>query len=317
MRRLMGLLGLSLVLCGCPVDKGDVTLAKPALGFQLQAGPFEVAKTTETQRCFFFTVPGTPGTDVWIHRWEIAQNTGTHHVNIFRVKTIRNLDGNDGDVVVDGECFKSGNWSDWPLAVNSQNDSTGVDWTLPDDVGARFSAGEKLMLQVHYVNATTQTTPTRGLVFANFHQAATPPSQELGTLFATNQNIRICPGDTNKTFEAKCTFSGGPVTIAAANGHFHSRGQSFTIAPVDAQGAVGTTFYTSSTWNEPPMETGLSVQVPGGGGIDYRCSYTADTSECGDASKACCFTFGPKVETQEHCNAFVYYYPKRSDITCF
>jgi hypothetical protein len=262
-------------------------------------------------------VPGAPGTDVWVHRWEIAQNTGTHHVNVFRVKTIRALDGNDGDVVVDGECFKSGNWSDWPLAVNSQNENTGVDWTLPDDVGAKFTAGEKLMLQVHYVNASTQTTPTRGLVLANFHQAASPPSQELGTLFATNQNIRICPGDTHKTFEAKCTFSGGAVTIAAANGHFHSRGQSFTIAPVDAQGAVGPTFYTSTTWNEPPMDKGLSVQVPGGGGIDYRCSYTADASDCGDETKACCFTFGPKVETQEHCNAFVYYYPKRSDITCF
>jgi hypothetical protein len=25
----------------------------------------------------------------------------------------------------------------------------------------------------------------------------------------------------------------------------------------------------------------------------------------------------PHVETQEHCNAFVYYYPKLSDATCF
>jgi len=31
----------------------------------------------------------------------------------------------------------------------------------------------------------------------------------------------------------------------------------------------------------------------------------------------CCATFGPHVETQEHCNAFVYYYPKLDDATCF
>jgi hypothetical protein len=37
------------------------------------------------------------------------------------------------------------------------------------------------------------------------------------------------------------------------------------------------------------------------------------------ASKDCCYTFGPIVETSEHCNLFLYYYPKvdRSDITCF
>ena len=31
----------------------------------------------------------------------------------------------------------------------------------------------------------------------------------------------------------------------------------------------------------------------------------------------CCYTFGPIVEKNEHCNAFVYYYPKTDDVVCY
>jgi hypothetical protein len=314
MRRLLLLLSLALAGCG-----HDVTLDPPpsGQGFQLTSGTFEVPKTTETQRCYFVSVPGSADQEVWVTRYQLAQNQGTHHVNIFRVNTVHNLSGKPGDVVVDGECWKSSNWSDWPLVVNSQDDQQSVDWSLPSGVGARFHGGELLMLQVHYVNATTQQTPRQGKVLVNFWTAKDAPPNELGTLFATNQNIKVCPGETNRSFESRCTFASQGATVVAANGHFHSRGRDFTIAPVDATGNVGATFYESTNWAEPPMARGLAVALPAGGGIDYRCTYDADPSACGDPANNCCFTFGPHVETNEHCNAFVYYYPKQADVTCF
>ena len=30
----------------------------------------------------------------------------------------------------------------------------------------------------------------------------------------------------------------------------------------------------------------------------------------------CCYTFGPVVDKNEHCNAFVYYYPKQDNVVC-
>ena len=36
-----------------------------------------------------------------------------------------------------------------------------------------------------------------------------------------------------------------------------------------------------------------------------------------DANLDCCYTFGPIVEKNEHCNIFVYYYPKQDDVICF
>ena len=318
---------LSISLVGCPGTTPpvqDVTLAPPASGFQLATPTWDVPHGTEQQRCYFFRVPGSGTAPVWVHRLVAAQNPGSHHLNVFRVKTVVALDGDDGDVVDGGECWKSGNWADWPLVVNSQESQAGappVDWTLPAGVSHKFTPGEKLMLQTHYVNASTQSTPGRAKALVNFHLAepsATDPI-ELGTVFATNQHIRICPGDTNKTFTTTCRFAkNAPVTIVAANGHFHSRGVRFTMDAVDVNNsAVGTDFYVSTQWADPVWTPDLTVAVPANGGVGYSCSYTLAPNACADPADSCCATFGGHVETQEHCNAFVYYFPKIADATCF
>ncbi len=242
-------------------------------------------------------------------------------MNVFRVKTIADLDGKNGDVVVDGSCFVSGNWKDWPLVTNLQNSSPGNnsnDWTLPEGVAHKFMPGEKLMLQIHYVNATTQMTPGNGKGIVNFHSIpASQVTAELGTMFATDQMIKVCPGDMNRSFETSCRFAKQPVTIIGANGHFHSRGVRFEITPYDSITGAGTPFYTSTTWDDPPFSQKLSVPVPQDGGFGWKCTYSMRADQCGDPKNNCCITFGGKVETQEHCNAFVYYYPRLDGATCF
>ena len=323
MRASIALALLALPLAACPGAPHDVTLAPPSAGFQLATPAWSIPHGTEQQRCYFFRVPGSGTEPVWVNRIVAAQNPGSHHLNVFRVKTVLALDGQDGEVVDGGECWKSGNWADWPLVVNSQESSEGknvVDWKLPDNVAHRFVPGEKLMLQTHYVDASTQSTPGRAKALVNFHFAPSdPPPQELGTVFATDQNIKICPGDTNKAFTATCRFAKGkPVTILAANGHFHSRGVRFTITAVDGNnGPLGGPFYTSTEWADPIWLPDLRVAVPQSGGVGYTCTFTMPASGCGDPANACCATFGGHVETQEHCNAFVYYFPKVDDATCF
>jgi hypothetical protein len=238
------------------------------------------------------------------------------------VKTVVALNGNNGDVVEDGECWKSSNWADWPLVINNQESAIGknvVDWQLPTDVAHRFTPGEKLMLQIHYVNASTQKTPGKGKGIVNFYKYAGTSPIELGTVFATNQNIKVCPGESEKSFYTTCRFAkAGPVTIVGANGHFHSRGIKFQMNVVDSMNAtMGDMFYTSTTWDDPPFTRDLSLAVPAMGGIGWTCEYSMASSDCGDPMNSCCATFGGHVDTQEHCNAFVYYYPKSQDASCF
>jgi hypothetical protein len=51
--------------------------------------------------------------------------------------------------------------------------------------------------------------------------------------------------------------------------------------------------------------------------VEWKCTYDAPAGSCGNPDDMCCFTFGGHVDTQEHCNAFVYYYPKVQDVNCF
>jgi hypothetical protein len=307
-----------------PDGKGpvtDVTLVPPATpekGWQLAIPPFSLAAGQELQQCYFFEVPYDE--PVFVSHIAVAQTTGTHHMNIFRVRTVVALDGAHGDVVVDGECWKPTNWSDWPLVVNSQNEGS-VELTLPAGVAHRFEPHEKIMLQTHYVNATTQATPSVGKVLVNFDRiAANAVSAELGTAFATNQNLRVCPGQTGITFETTCRFAKeNPVTIFGANGHFHSRGRRFTMSVFNPVEGAGAPFYENTHWDEPLFAKNLGLEVPSRGGISYTCEFSAAPNDCGNPDDNCCFTFGGKVEFQEHCNAFVYYYPRRTDtdVNCF
>jgi hypothetical protein len=321
------------MILGAACESGQSGFLKPppaGQGFQLTVPPFEVQAGTETQRCYFFAVPGASGSEIWINRYEISQPVGSHHMNVFRVNTIKNLGGSPGDIVIDGECFISSNWSDWPLVVNSQQ-SANTSWTLPDGVGARFHGGELLMVQTHWVNAMTQKTPGPAHVEVNLWALPGPAANELGTVFATNQNIEVCPGDVDRTFAKSCQFPpGAPIHVVAANGHFHSRGTLFEMFQTDAQGNQGPRFYSSTTWSDPPMARSDSThpsiaEIPADGRFEWKCHFdfpmtpgACGADKTGTPTPDCCYQFGPRVDVNEHCNAFIYYWPKiATDVTCF
>jgi hypothetical protein len=342
---------IALAACGDnlnPVEPWILDTVEPADGFWIRTPEFPVASSAEIQDCYFFQVPDVAGgADLWVDHTTLALNPGSHHMNVFRVKTIVSLDPASGSAVDLGsvhgtvihgadniQCWKSANWADWPLVANSQQsapDKQTLDWQLPQGVAARFHPGEMLMLQIHYVNATDQVTPWVGRGGINFYRSKDNDTTELGTLFATQQNIRVCESNPTPHYSGACALPPGTHTVVGANGHFHSRGTRFqmwawdgtsTVKPDDTQ-----RFYDNTNWNEPLMETDMHVQLPATGGVWWQCDYQWSPPEAGcDAVNAadkqgandCCYTFGPKVETSEHCNAFVYYYPKiDGDVSCF
>jgi hypothetical protein len=326
----------------------------PGQGVQMKTDAFTVPAGTELQSCYFFKVSDLiqaanmdPTQPIDVHRVQIVQRDGSHHMNLFRVRTIVGLDPAMGAVQRGtngtGPCFVSSNWADWPLLANTQQ-AGDQDWSYPDGVANEIDPTETLMLQTHFVNAATQTTKdATGQVAINLWTV--PPTevkQQLGTLFATNQSIRVCQHNPTPTYSASCQFnSGQPVTVVGANGHFHSRGKEFDIYTWDGttttQPPESARFYQSTAWNEPPMlhSPDLEQSVAAKGGVWWTCGYqwvdpatlTNGAITCADlnaydmakhpmATPDCCYTFGPQVDKNEHCNAFVYYYPKQDDVTC-
>jgi len=344
---------MPLALACPPQDPSYLDPVPRGQGFQFATEKVSVPPGTESQDCYFFKVSelansnGLPSDKpLNLHRIQVAQRPGSHHMNLFRVRTVVKLDPANGRLQKGtngtGECFKSSNWADWPLVANSQQDGN-VDWTYPEGVANTFQPEEWLMLQTHFVNATSQKTPQEyGHVTVNFWTL--PDAQvtaQLGTVFATKQSIRICQSNPAPTFRGSCQFnSQKPVTIIGANGHFHSRGLRFSMYTWDGQSPEtppdSERFYESRSWDDPPMMRSpqLTREVPAGGGVYYTCSfqwnppdaaigcnglnqYDATKYGTAQAQQDCCYTFGPVVDQNEHCNAFIYYYPKQDDVNCF
>ncbi|MDP9151735.1 MAG: hypothetical protein M3O36_17570 [Myxococcota bacterium] len=349
-------------------DPATVAPPPAGQGIQMKTDAFAVPYGTEIQNCYFFKASDMavaagldPTKPIDVHRIQIVQKPGSHHMNLFRVKTIVGLDpaagapmqlpSGPGTLVASqngtGPCFASSNWADWPLFSNFQG-SGSDDWSYPQGVVNAIDPGETLMLQTHYVNARTQGTPdSQGQVAINLWTL--PPEQvqaRVGTLFATNQSISICRSAGDPIFMTACQFkNSAPVTIIGANGHFHSRGTRFDIYSWDGTTTTSapeasTRFYQSLTWDDPPMlhSPALNLVVPPGGGIRYTCAYhwqlpSADSGGCAaldafDQKKYgtpatqldCCYRFGPQVDVNEHCNAFIYYYPEQDSVgnlNCF
>ncbi len=345
---------------GEPTDPSHLAPPAKGQGVQVLTNAFAVPPSTEVQACYFFRVSDLakaagldPTKPIDVHRVQIVQKAGSHHMNLFRVRTIVGLDPAKGttppagtgafSVVVgengQGQCFVSSNWADWPLIGNMQV-SGADDWSYPDGVANELAPCEVLMLQTHYVNAHTQQTDT-GLGQVGVNLYTLDPSQvkaQLGTVFAVDQNIRICKDNPTPQFGKGYPLNNTqPVTVIGANGHFHSRGKEFDMFAWDGTTALpdpASRFYQSLAWNEPPMVHGSDLaHVPANGGIYFQCSYdwqdpAAETSnaitcanlDAYDMSKPpmppamapppdCCYRFGPQVDLNEHCNAFVYYYP--------
>jgi hypothetical protein len=321
----------------------------PTKGMSFRLPPFVVQPGTEEQTCYFVRAPDlNHGQDFWVDHIRAAATPGTHHLNVFRVRTIVGLDPAAGSPIKLGDysgtviyghgdymhspCWASANWADWPLVSNTQSpkaDNPYTDWQMPEHVALRFTPGELLMIQSHYVNSTLQPSPEGANVGINMYRSSDPAPIEVGTLFATQQNIRICESRPDVTYSGACHLPGSS-TIIGANGHFHSRGKEFTIYAWDGISAAhppaSEMFYDSTQWDAPLMATSLDVSIGGGGGVWWDCAYEwrQPISGCGPVNQKdklqqndCCYTFGGATDVGEHCNVFVYYYPKAADSDVF
>ena len=275
---------IALAACGDnldPVEPWILDTVEPADGFWIRTPEFPVASSAEIQDCYFFKVPDVAnGADLWIDHTTLALNPGSHHMNVFRVKTIVNLDPASGLAGRHGQRARHGDprrrqprvlevgelgrlAARRELAAVGAREAGRSTGSCPQGVAARFHPGEMLMLQIHYVNATDQVTPWVGRGGINFYRSKDSDTIELGTLFATQQNIRVCESNPTPHYSGACALPPGTHTVVGANGHFHSRGTRFqmwawdgtsTVKPDDSQ-----RFYDNTNWNEPVMETGMDV----------------------------------------------------------
>jgi hypothetical protein len=292
------MLALWTLASGCSDDATTprgVDIPPPSYGVQLRTPRFPVPAGEEVQHCYWFKLPSD--VDLEVVAFQIRYLEGSHHMNLFQT----DQDFDDHDAPCFTGVFSPMGTNGYDLIVGSQTGN--FDWKLPDGVAFKLKARRQLMLQTHYVNAKTQAAPDGvGQVTVNLvaEKDTSKIRAHMGTMFANNVNVRI-PPRASRAFTTSCTLP-NDAHVAALTGHFHSRGKVFSVNLSPDGRTANEEIYRSRAWDEPPFRVLDTPRfIPGGGGLQYTCEFQNN----GDEE----IVFGPKVETNEHCNLFAYFYP--------
>jgi hypothetical protein len=292
-------------------DDGTVTanpsglaLAPPAVGVQFHIPSFAVPAGTEVLHCYFFKNPSK--VDLEIVRFQVKYTKGSHHTTLY--ETDQDYPDHDeecpgvvmGNPIIDGfSIFAGAAGEDW-------------EWKLPPGVSRTLKAKRQLMMQVHYVNATTETTAgTSAEVYYNLEATRDTSTIKYhsGSIGFFNQSILIPPRSA-RTFDMECPLSEDR-NILTATGHMHARGTEVDIfyAP-DGKNYLPEPIWKNTDWNNQPLGVfDPPMAVKAGGALRFRCSYNNPTDQS--------FAFGPSVETNEHCLGAVQMYPMKLNFeTC-
>ncbi|HEY9720997.1 MAG TPA: hypothetical protein V6D47_03235 [Oscillatoriaceae cyanobacterium] len=277
-------------------DINNCPAPPPGQGVQLTVGPFNVPRMTESQKNFYMKLPVDH--DVMVDRIQIFHPQGSHHVSFFKCDHLDVPDHVE-------DTFDAIAYQDYSLVTGSQ--SGDIDWKLPDGVGEPFKAHEQLLIQTHFVNAITQVVPN-GQAWCKINLWFAPSSANtttLGSYFGINPNLNIPPGSTAACSKDVVLSNFGvnqDVKIIAMTGHFHSRGRTFTVNRLNADGSLGEEIYRSDDWNEPPFKMyDPPIILHKGENLRYTSTFVNNTNIT--------IGFGPHSETQEHSNLFMYFTP--------
>jgi hypothetical protein len=297
-------LSLLLLTAACEADNGLPHVNPPTQGEQVVIGPFTVPMGHEIQMCR--TLKLSNPKPVAVNRLEVVLNTGSHHFILFR--SHNNAPFPDDTF----PCWGTVNFEDWEFLMDVNRDG-GYDWTLDKGQGFIMEPYQQIMIQSHYVNATTVQTDKAGGGILNLHETdPTKITKKLYGMFTVDTRIYIPPHEGYST-SRDCSFNNA-AHVVAMTGHFHKRGRTFTVNRIHQTGrmletpTLGEQIYESDDWNAPPfaMFDGqadhspvqpLFVQTDG---VRFTCTFFNDTDDP--------IGWGGHADTQEHCNLFFQYY---------
>ena len=288
------LLSLLVVAVGCGGENTNPQpvvqkLAPPENGKQVMFGPFNVAGGKEVQLCRTMKLDNEE--PVGIDRINVLLNQGSHHFILFR------SDKDYPDQVF--PCWGTVNFEEWDFMMDV-NRTGGYDWKLPEGQGFVFKPHQQIMVQSHYVNATTVQSPDGGVAYMNLHYTAPENIQhELHGLFTVNTRLSI-PPRSNYSSSRLCTFS-RTAQVVAMTGHFHARGKEFSVN-LENEGTDMGRMYFSDNWDAPVFQIYSPPKLMNANveGLRFTCTYYNETDQY--------ISFGGRADVQEHCNLFLQYY---------
>lgn len=272
-------------------------LAPPPAGRGVQ---FKMKATidagTEGEWCQFIKGPADA---IFVNRDEVRYTEGSHHFLLYETSyTDIPTKKEDGTVVDTSGVFNcsdgaTNGWLTTKLVGGSQNaDGTSM-LSFPKDVAMPVRANAILLMNAHYVNASSKTLEPE--VRINLHTIPeSEMKQEGDLLFMYNAFIHV-PKLGQSQARMRCKVH-KDITIQNVQSHMHARGMGYEAFEVGSQ-----PFYTNTRWADVPVEDfGPGLQIKAGAWLDYACHY--NNTQDHDVYQ------GPR-STDEMCMLIGSYYP--------
>ncbi|MEO5903583.1 MAG: hypothetical protein ABIQ55_06185 [Gemmatimonadaceae bacterium] len=267
---------------------GDVTrpsyapftpLPLPASGYQVKAGPFDVAPHFERE--LFIRRDLRNAVPVYITRIETRMRTNSHHLLMYTftpdipaavmpaVDVIRDIRRPDGSM----DFLKMLPMGYHAFFGGSMTPTGG--FQFPAGVALELPANAVLDLNSHYVNTTN--APITGEIFANLHTVArSAVSQVAHTLFMNNESFSL-PARQRTTI-TKTFKVGATTTIIMLSSHMHFHGEKF-VARIAGGPRNGEIVYENADWADPVIKIfAQPLVLQAGEGLTSEVTYNNTTA---------------------------------------
>jgi hypothetical protein len=275
---------------GGDFDSGFAPLAPSPTTWVMKA---TVPASGEIFKCQYVTMPGGTG---WVVGGNSEYTVGSHHLLVYQTDLTTIPAGEDGV----GDCYE-GTGADYMghirgVVYGAQTPTAG--YMLPSGIGIPYAQGAVLMIQVHYLNATSSSVEAEADIHLDV--TTTGVATNAGTLFFYDPFIDV-PAGATATASMRCPIPQS-ITILGASSHYHARGVGYQAYLDPPAGPPATKpFYTSDNWASPDIAA-LDMVVPAGSHIRYYCDY--DNSQGAQE-----YIQGPSAATNEMCMFTGLYYP--------
>ncbi|HMV69938.1 MAG TPA: hypothetical protein PKA64_24070 [Myxococcota bacterium] len=306
------LLPLALLACG-PDDgdaSGDDTDAEPVdlrVDYPEPAPDAMVFETpdlvipaySDVQFCYALTYDGAE--DLGIVHMANYQGPGGHHLVIFGTTSTQRD-------VPDGTLWDCTSTSDLNMedmepvifgGVLERDDEMTVNTLdLPDGMGVVLQAGQRMVIQSHYIN--THEYPILVHDQAQFDVIPEDDVQTWASPFAlSNDRFDIPAGATDYTSDFTCHWSGEPVNLLFLGPHMHEWGKAFRFEQTPAGGGDPVALIDEPTW-DPVYRDAPNIQrfdggqrvIQTGDALRTSCTWFNDTEANLVFPHEMCVTFG-------------------------
>ncbi len=277
---LASLMGIALARCSSPTDPNPVNadngLAPPAAGQGIQ---YKMVTTLEPgqeiERCQMFKI-GADG--MAFNHTDIRYSPGSHHVLLFETSYGGDFPTKDKNGVAldpsqphDCSDGAAARWDVVRVVGGSQN-ATGDNLlsTLPDGVAIKLKPNTIVVMNTHYLNASSQKLTADARINLYTVPVASVKT-EAGVLFYYNPFIDVAAQSQNSA-HMRCALS-HDITLLNVQSHMHKRGVGYSASVIDVDGKASE-IYTNTHWENVPIKAfdgGLKLKA--GQALDYRCDY--------------------------------------------